>query len=562
MIDLNDNNQFYIFPVSDLHYGSSWFNKDVFDKWKDTFESAWDNKCIYLLGDLLEFPTTRVNAYDSNMATEDAVNDVIEMFEPYKEYVRFVASGNHECFSEDTELLSEDGWITHEELDYNTKLATYNPDSEEIEFQYPTNIFEDYVEEDLLHYNSRSIDLLVTKNHRLFYAPHRSKKWRIDSCENIKNPVIGFRQAGLNNNDCCPISDDEIRLIAWCLTDAHYDKNVNNITFYQRKSAVNRIIDLLDNLGIDYHYHERDRDIKEICGKKLKNKPEIGCEINLRNIESTKVKKLCPTHEIIPDIIYRLTQEQFLVFLEEIVFCDGSKHKSSPDNSWMVYKSKEFLDQLQTLCIMNNIRTSLTEYRSGHYRLNINPKFNKSCIINTPEVIPYTGVIFCATVPNDTLICRRNGKVCITGNSRGKKDFNLDVTKIIAKQLGAKYTRNDFYDKLNINGSEFIVYGKHGTSTSKYPDLAMKNFKIDMGNIDAHLYLQGHNHLTEFSQKFQRDFDGGYFKSYVFTGHFLNYKNSYAHNKNLLVSPPGFFRLGINSKLNVSSKKFIGSCKV
>ena len=242
MIDLNDSNQFYIFPVSDLHYGSSWFNQGMFDKWIKAFESVWDNKCIYLLGDLVEFPTTRVNAHESNMTTEDTVNQVIEMFEPYKEYIRIVAAGNHEL--------------------------------------------------------------------------------------------------------------------------------------------------------------------------------------------------------------------------------------------------------------------------------------------------------------------------------RGKKEFNLDVTKIIAKQLGAKYTKNDFFDKLTINGSDFIVYGKHGTSTSKYDDLAMKNFKLDMGNVDANLYMQGHNHYTTFAQKFQRSYDGGYLKSYCFCGHFLNYKNSYAHNKGLSVSPPSFLRLGVNKKLNVSYKKFIGGCKV
>ena len=241
-VDLADSNQFYIFPVSDLHYGSNWFNKEVFTQWENAFESVWDNKCIYLLGDLLEFPSTKVNAWESNLSTEDAVNHVIEMFEPYKEFVRIVASGNHEI--------------------------------------------------------------------------------------------------------------------------------------------------------------------------------------------------------------------------------------------------------------------------------------------------------------------------------RGKKDFNFDVTKVIAKQLGAKYTRNDFFDKIDINGSDFIVYGKHGTETSKYTDLAMKNFKINMGNVDAHLYMQGHNHYADFSQKFQRDFNGGYMKYYAFTGHFMDYKNSYAHNRGMTVSPPAFLRIGVNQDLNVSAKKFIGDCKV
>ena len=240
MIDLTDSNQFYIFPVSDLHFGSNWFDERMFDMWKDAFESVWDNKCIYLLGDLVEFSTTKVNAHESNMTTEDSINQVIEMFEPYKEYVRFVASGNHEL--------------------------------------------------------------------------------------------------------------------------------------------------------------------------------------------------------------------------------------------------------------------------------------------------------------------------------RGKKEFNLDVTKIIAKQLGAKYTRNDFFDKLSVNGKDFVIYGKHGTNTSKYSDLAIKNFKIDMGNIDANLYMMGHNHLLEFSQKIQRYFGGAYTKYYAFTGSFLKFKNSYAHNRGMTPIPQGFLRIGIDSDLNVSCKKFQGDC--
>ena len=155
-------------------------------------------------------------------------------------------------------------------------------------------------------------------------------------------------------------------------------------------------------------------------------------------------------------------------------------------------------------------------------------------------------------------------RIVTSGNHelRGKKEYNLDVSKILAKELDATYTRNDFFDTIKINGNDFTVYGKHGTSTSKYPDLAMKNFKIEMGNIDADLYMQGHNHYCEFSQKFQRDSNGGYLKSYAFTGHYLDYKDSYAHNKGLTVSPPSFLRIDVDRNLDVEFRRFIARCKV
>lgn len=242
MIDLCDSNKFYIFPISDLHYGSDFFNEELWKTWKREFESVYENKAIYLLGDILEFPTTRIDAYNSKIPTEDAINQVIDMLEPYKEYIRVAVSGNHEL--------------------------------------------------------------------------------------------------------------------------------------------------------------------------------------------------------------------------------------------------------------------------------------------------------------------------------RAKKDFNLDVTKTFSKIFSCAYSKNDFFDTLSINGENLVVYGKHGTSTSKYPDLAMKNFKIDMGNVDANIYLQGHNHYCDVSQKFQRTNRGGEMKTYVFTGHYLNYRNSYAHDRGMTVSPPSFIRLDVDKELNVGFKKIVRGTKV
>ena len=63
----------YLFPLSDLHLGSNHCDLSFFDYWCKKFESAPDNKAIYLLGDLLEFPSTHVDAYDVAMNTHDAL---------------------------------------------------------------------------------------------------------------------------------------------------------------------------------------------------------------------------------------------------------------------------------------------------------------------------------------------------------------------------------------------------------------------------------------------------------------------------------------------------------
>lgn len=91
--------KFYIFPLSDLHLGSKQCDIHFFNKWRREFENTSDNKCIYLLGDLLEFPTTRIDSYSVNMSTHDALERLVNFLEPYKEYIRYVCTGNHEARS-------------------------------------------------------------------------------------------------------------------------------------------------------------------------------------------------------------------------------------------------------------------------------------------------------------------------------------------------------------------------------------------------------------------------------------------------------------------------------
>ena len=147
--------------------------------------------------------------------------------------------------------------------------------------------------------------------------------------------------------------------------------------------------------------------------------------------------------------------------------------------------------------------------------------------------------------------------VC-TGNheARSLKDFNYDITKQIASRLDANYTRNDFFDKIVDGDKELVFYGKHGTKVSKNPLLAMNNFVADMNHIKADIYACGHNHYSAFYSQYERGYKNGRRAYYLFTGHFLDYDNSYAHNKGLLMSPPSFSRLKVDKNLHIVCDTF------
>lgn len=145
----------------------------------------------------------------------------------------------------------------------------------------------------------------------------------------------------------------------------------------------------------------------------------------------------------------------------------------------------------------------------------------------------------------------------VSGNheNRTMREHNFDVSKSIASRLGAAYSHNDFFDKIIDDDKELVVYSKHGTKTSKNPNLAMNNFIRDMANIDANLCMQGHNHFCSFDSDYRRGYDDGDRRYYAFTGHFLKY-GGYARDKGLPLSQPSFLRLTVDKHLHIDAKKF------
>jgi hypothetical protein len=135
------------------------------------------------------------------------------------------------------------------------------------------------------------------------------------------------------------------------------------------------------------------------------------------------------------------------------------------------------------------------------------------------------------------------------------REHNFDVSRSIASRLDAKYSHSDFFDVVEENGRKLVIYAKHGTKTSKNPNLAMNNFIRDMSDIDANLYMQGHNHYCSFDSNYRRGYDGGDRRYYAFTGHFLQY-DGYARDKGLPTSQPSFLRLEIDGDLHIDAKQY------
>jgi ribonucleoside-triphosphate reductase len=95
--------------------------------------------------------------------------------------VNFLYTLQGECYNEDTQVLTENGWKYFYEVKKGEKVFTLNPKTNKIELQEPYRFYEYDFEGELYNFKSKKTDLLVTPGHRMLvdqYSPYSKEKYR------------------------------------------------------------------------------------------------------------------------------------------------------------------------------------------------------------------------------------------------------------------------------------------------------------------------------------------------------------------------------------------------
>lgn len=93
--------------------------------------------------------------------------------EKYKEY-RGMA-----CYSQDTQILTIDGWKDFPEVSKNDMVATLDQKTYEIRYENPKNIYSYDHSGEMIGVMGKCIDILVTPNHKMFVATRRKKDFEL-----------------------------------------------------------------------------------------------------------------------------------------------------------------------------------------------------------------------------------------------------------------------------------------------------------------------------------------------------------------------------------------------
>lgn len=85
--------------------------------------------------------------------------------------------GEADCYDEETETLTENGWKKHNEIDHlSERIATFNPDTQQIEFNLANSKYEGMYKGCMVNFTGKHLDIKVTPHHEMWVAPKIGKK--------------------------------------------------------------------------------------------------------------------------------------------------------------------------------------------------------------------------------------------------------------------------------------------------------------------------------------------------------------------------------------------------
>ena len=356
-----------------------------------------------------------------------------------------------QCLDYETEILTKEGWKSYGNIATGDDVITYNIDKKVIEFDKALEVFDREVAdgESFIKIKSQLMDIRITDNHNvLFKGAKNSGDYSLKQATELLNYSDGVRipVAGEMNFKGVDLTDEEIRMMGWALSDAHIRKN-KAITITQsldvNKPNCEEIESLLIRNNVKFTKTIKTNTTNFTNGK-LRNQAIFyisnGNSNRLKNVpqqyfQNPKFNGILEK-ELSDEFLYNATKHQWNVFIDTFEKADGHKRKTRIDTKGKPYKqrtisitkgNKALLERMQIGNIIRGMRSNIRQYGKNKYTLKtketdnvvVGAKHDGRAIFEVDKPKENERV-WCIKTNNSTLITRRDGIVSITGNCIGR----------------------------------------------------------------------------------------------------------------------------------------------
>jgi len=365
----------------------------------------------------------------------------------------------HGCYSEDTEILTENGWKLFSLLQPDEKVATLSQD-DELVYQTPTAHISYFYKGKMFNVNGSRINLLVTPNHNLFlswlghngkmlpfkfiqaqdigkkgYTNSSSRGWRSTgktmgnylrfkrtakwNCLNVVAfEVPAILKTYSNQLGFCktiPIGSKEVRIEDWLRFfgiwlaegSASVGQKIGEyiISVAQNNDKKRPLIkEWVQKVGVQVGFS---------CWEEASNAHSKCIKFKNKQIFEYLKQFGHARDKFIPNELLMMKPKLLSILFEAMLLGDGY---TDPHGNWAYYtSSKKLADNVQELALKIGQSATIKKYRDM-YKVYFS-KTDAGISKRSWEWINYEGNVYCVTVPNHLVYVRRNGKPCWCGNS-------------------------------------------------------------------------------------------------------------------------------------------------
>jgi uncharacterized protein YcfJ len=424
------------------------------------------------------------------------------------------------CRDEKTEILTRNGFKTHDLLDVGEEVLSINQQTKELEWKEveKVNVFD--FDGELVHLGHRSLDILMTDNHTCLVAKkpvgegprnQEGKRTRTSGDWEIsrkvlaefgnKDSIVAGAEKGYVGCVTKNYSDEEVELAAWLVTEGSYSKSRKGERsgFYITQSkpeGVERIKALRSRLGL--------REDGSVTKAEVFNRRPGSFRAN-HDVHNwhfpgkfySRMEEMVPDKTLSVKFLNELTRDQLELLYEVLVLADGHVNKRTGE-SFFFQNRGETADTFQVLCLMIGKTSSAfySEKRGENLCVSICDKVYRQVKRMKITREQYRGKVWCPTVKdNANWVARKNGKIDITGNSMAASTnyakaigvnpaYFVHVMQMMNEVSGERTP----LEKANLQSKYYAYLDKEGIV--KLPFFENNPMYLNMSNMFSHLSLQ------------------------------------------------------------------------
>ena len=354
------------------------------------------------------------------------------------------------CYSADTEVLTDDGWMELKTIcdnELSVRIATLNQEIDEVEYHKPTCFFKYPYTGKMFHQHSKGIiDFLVTPNHQCYVKSTYEKSiWGFRKAEDLpkhymidkhfpwqgkyeKYFILPSVPYGKKEKECGTkkfLMDDWLAFFGIWIAEGS--------AFVMRRKArnTNRYI-----VQIAQEDDDTRKAIKKLCEKLGYVTQDTGHELRIHNKQLCyHLKEFGHSHDkYIPKEFKNLAKSQLNLLLKWMIIGDG--HKTSKSAYYYCTSSRQLADDVYEIALKAGWNLSQSRFyeqndccyvnlTKSHFKPELNSQKDQR------EWVDYDGNVYDIEIPNHMFYVRRNKK-CMWGSNSFYQMGKLHAIEILA----------------------------------------------------------------------------------------------------------------------------------